>query len=92
MTSRRNSPDMAPAAGTPRNAAPPSGRWNLEQRRTRWPLIAAVGCAGVAALFAVRGFSPSDDRRAIERRWRELQDAVTAGIDTGRPADAVSAA
>ena len=83
---------MAPAAGTPRNSDQPSSWWNLEQRRTRWPLIAAVGCAAVAALFAVRAMRPADDPRAIERRWRELQAAVTAAIDAGRPADAVSAA
>jgi len=83
---------MEPPRATPRNSAEPAGLWKVEQRRTRWPLIAAVGCAAVATLVVVRAMRPADDPRAIERRWRELQASVTAAIDAGRPADAVSAA
>jgi hypothetical protein len=71
---------------------PATGWLNLEQRRTNWLVIAAVGCAGLAAVVAARGFRNGDDPRAIERRWRELQNAVTAGLDADRPADAASAA
>jgi tetratricopeptide (TPR) repeat protein len=83
---------MEPAPGTKQQTPQRSEWWNLELQRTSWPWIAAVGCAAAAAIVAVQAFRPAEDPRAIERRWRELQDAVTAGIDAGRPADAVSAA
>jgi hypothetical protein len=65
---------------------------NIEQRRTSWLVIVALGCAGLAAVFAVRTLRPANDPQAVERRWRELQNAVTAGLEAGRLADAVSAA
>jgi hypothetical protein len=96
MTADQNSHDKEhdkeAAAETPRDAAPATGWLNLEQRRTNWLVIAAVGCAALAVVVATRGFRNADDPRTIERRWRELQDAVTAGLDAGRPGDAVSAA
>ena len=92
MTGKPVSHEAAAAADTPRSATSATGWLNLEQRRTSWLMIAAVACAGLAAVVATRAFRIADDPRAIERRWRELQDAVTAGLDAGRPGDAVSAA
>ncbi len=79
------------AIASPRATTAP-GWLNLEQQRTNWLVIAAIACAGLAGLVTVRSFRSADDPRAIERRWRELQDAVKAGLDAGRPASAVSAA
>jgi len=84
--------DKESVPGPPQDAIQSSGWWSLEQRRTSWLAVAALGCLAVATLVAVRGFRPADDPQAIERQWRELQNAVTAGIDAGRHADAVSAA
>jgi hypothetical protein len=92
MTGKPVSDEAAAAADTPRGTTSATGWLNVEHRRTSWLVIAAVACAGLAAVVAARGFRNADDPQAIERRWRELQDAVTAGLDAGRPADAVSAA
>jgi hypothetical protein len=92
MTSPRNAPNPQAAPESPRRSGPPTEWWNLERRHTSWLTIGALGCAAVATLLAVRGLRPSDTPQAIERRWRELQADVTAAIDAGRPADAVSAA
>jgi hypothetical protein len=92
VTADQNSRDQEAAVDAPSGVVPATGWLNIEQRRTSWLVIAALGCAGLAAVVAARGFRGADDPRAIERRWQELQDAVTAGLDAGRPDEAVAAA
>jgi tetratricopeptide (TPR) repeat protein len=46
----------------------------------------------VALIVMLSGFGTSGDARAVQRRWRELQDAVIAATDAGNPGSAISAA
>lgn len=92
MTGKPGSHEAVKAADMPRGTTSATGWLNVEQRRTKWLVIAAVACAGLTAVVTARAFRNADDPQAIERRWRELQNAVTAGLDAGRPDDAVSAA